>query len=212
MQYANSVLMSGADCDQRYIIFTIPIRIRLVTSLSSIRKTMRYLNEAKLCSYGSKLCYIMGPYGSRFYKMQISANEFTLQVFSAAKGENMVKDAMLKALSIMSYLSDECEPSIGSMYPYLMYVISEAKMPNEVIQIPHVQSRASELILARRINELRASERGARMECKAMEERAQKITDTDVDNSDTNWHFLKALDDKFASALAFGKRKGEYHK
>ena len=210
MQYAGSVLMLAKKRGQKYLMFTLPVRIRLLTSLSSIRKAMRHLNEAKLCSYGSRLCYIIGPYGSRFYKLQISANEFTLQVFSDGKGENMAKDAVLKTLSIMSYLSEECEPSIEVLYPYLIYVIAEAKLPTEVLQIQHVQSRASELILAQRINELRASERRARMECKAVQE-GHHSQEAAAGISSRGRYFLRMLEDKWADLLAIGKREGDYH-
>lgn len=210
MQYAGSVPMQATKRGQNCLVFTLPIKIRIVTSLSSIRKAMRHVYEAKLCSYGSRICYAIGPYGSRFYKLQISTNEFTLQVFSDAKGENMVKDSLLKALSIMSYLSEECEPSIEGLYPYLIYAIAEANLSSEALQLNlPAQSRASELILARRINELRSSERKARMECKAMQERLQKITSSAGYNPSSNYYFLSALGSRFASALNLRKRKGD---
>ncbi len=143
---------------KRYLNSAIIVRAEAKCRLSTIEKAMEGYPSARAIRRGTSLLYSIEEDSDRCYEIELSQSYMRLGIFSESSPLYFMKDAMLKLLSICSFLQGKYSVDISSIFPYLIELLADGQIGHyrEVsagIQYPQSDSY---IVLAKRINFLRA--------------------------------------------------------
>lgn len=152
---------SPAKREKLILLSRIPVRASLNAGISKIKKKLSYYPALRLISDGSSPRYIVrGEENEEMrHVFQFDARYITIETYSKISPFYSMGESLLKLLAILSFLSPEYSFSIESLFPYIVVALL-----NESGKAPKMSAErrdpaiggGADLMLAKRINELRS--------------------------------------------------------
>ncbi len=162
-----------------YLSSRICIGAEPLTSLAKAKATLSCYPHLKKVSEGSSPSYLLDIEGitDRFYTMQISRDGITVTLNSRSSPSYLMKEHILRSLSIVMALSEDYRADLSCMLPYIIEALNRELLPARPERQAHTNQSASDSIdamLSRRII-------GLLKECDTLNQRAKRLDSLSVD-------------------------------
>ncbi len=139
------------------LLMRIPIKVRLMTRLHEVKNEMENYPNYKLGRIGTILKYqIVGTKKAGIdYRVELGRSHIILEIGSVDSPLYEMRNSLNILIGTCAILKDHYEVDFGSLYPYLAYELNKEQVDYYDKQFQQFRKENySDIILARRINEL----------------------------------------------------------
>ncbi len=135
-------------------------RLRLSGTLHGVKKLQNMLEafpSLRQLSYGTALRYLIDEPDaqSKFYIAEFAKDFIAVEIYSRKAPTILMKEGMLRLLSLASFTSSVYEFDIKSIFPYLIDLLAIEKTSYLPGTIKAVEIHGPELVLSKRILQLK---------------------------------------------------------
>ncbi len=144
-------------CEQT-ILMRMPILARLKTSLREVDRTLTSYPHFKAIRRGTILKYALklGSTVNSVYGIELSKEGIIFDIRSNESPLYDMRSALNISMGVCAILKNHYEVRLDSMYPYIAYEMNKAAIErHSSITTKDMKRNYSDIILAKRINELR---------------------------------------------------------
>lgn len=163
----------------KFLSSRITVNARVVTSIRKVRASLGAYPGLIEVGYGSGIKYLIDceREAGKFYLLSLSRSAIVFEVFSKVSPLYLMRESLLRLLSISAMLSEDYEFDMRSLFPYLIEVLA----CQELKGICEVRSGADancggDIILARRITQLLKERRAFSSALDAASSKLARIT------------------------------------
>ena len=153
-------VMGAFRARKNYLDSAIILQAKLNCRLSSIAKAMEAYPGVYLTQSGTSLLYsIGGEADDHYYTIELSSSYIRLAIYSEYSPIYLMKEALLRLMSIISFLNDRYNVNISSIFPYLVELIADGQLnyySGIISSISGRETSDSYIVLAKRVNYLKA--------------------------------------------------------
>lgn len=147
--------MNAKDRGRMYLSSRIILDARLMSSMRSVRSRLSSYPAMRQVSTGTRLSYLIEGEGNdeKFHTLELEAGRVILTTNSSSSPTYLMKDSLLKILSISMVLSEDYEIDLRGLLPYLTLVLSSSEMLLRDSG-PANFNRNADILLSKRVIEL----------------------------------------------------------
>jgi hypothetical protein len=143
------------DCNNLQMVMRIPIRARLNSNMSDLKKKLSDYPGMHIIRVGNTVRYILlSKHEDQLYFIDFSKDSIILESRSRLTPIFSMRTALLKLISVLAITKEMYDARFEDVYPYIMIVLASHNLNSINDKCKADNSNISDIILAKRINEL----------------------------------------------------------